>query len=67
MRRYGVKDASLSREALANPLGKVTYYERLSRSQSIDLRNNYQFEDLGNGYSRILPIDEKKRFGCQDK
>lgn len=66
MRRYGVKDARLSREALANPLGKMTHYERLSRSRSIDLRSNYQFEDLGNGYSRILPIDDKKRFGYQD-
>lgn len=54
------KNTKLSREKLANP-HEGDYYERLIKSDAIDLTDNYEAIDLGNGFSRIVPIDENKK------
>jgi hypothetical protein len=53
---------NLIRENLTNPFSNDTLEERLIKSGAIDLRDNYIIEDLGNGYSRTIPIDENKKF-----
>lgn len=53
-------NARLSCEKLANPY-EGDYYERLVKSGAIDLVDNHEVIDLGNGYSEIVPIDESKK------
>lgn len=53
---------TLSREKLANPFSNDTYEERLIKSGAIDLRDNCEIIDCGNGYSKIKVIDERKKF-----
>lgn len=53
---------TLPREKLTNPFSNVTLEEKLIKSGAIDLKDNYVIEDLGNGYSKITPIDENKKF-----
>jgi hypothetical protein len=53
---------NLTREKLANPFPTDTYEERLVKYGAIDLRDNCTIEDLGNGYEKIIPIDENKKF-----
>lgn len=55
-----IKFKNKSRESLANPFSNETYHERLIKSGAIDLIDNWIIEDLGNGYSRIIIIDETK-------
>lgn len=42
---------------------KLSLKEKRIKAKSIDLTNNHTIEDLGNGYSQIVPIDENKRWG----
>lgn len=51
----------ITREYLANPFSGMNYYERLVQAGVIDLTDNCIIEDLGNGYCRIIPIDENKK------
>ena len=44
---------TLSREKLADPFSNYTYKERLIKSGAIDLRDNCEIEDCGNGYIKI--------------
>jgi hypothetical protein len=55
-----VKFINKSRESLANPFSNETYHERLIKSGTIDLTDNCIIEDLDNGYSRTIIIDENK-------
>jgi hypothetical protein len=52
----------VTRQDLANPF-KMSLEEKRINAQSINLKDNFYIEDLGNGYSRIFPIDNNKRFG----
>lgn len=54
------KNTNLSREKLANPY-EGDYHERLVKSGAIDLIDNCEIIDLGNGYLKIVPIDENKK------
>lgn len=60
MKKIIIKSTPLSREKLANPY-KESYHERLVKSGAIDLIDNHEIIDLGNGYSRIVPIDITKK------
>jgi hypothetical protein len=55
------------RRALANPHLGQRLEARLHRAGAIDLRDNYVRESLGNGYSRIVPIDPTIRFRAGKK
>ncbi len=50
------------RRELAEPHLKQPLEERLERAGAIDLKGNHVRESLGNGYSRIVPIDPGKLF-----
>ena len=52
---------SLPRQKLANPHMDTPLEERLRKAGAIDLRDNLRIEPLGNGYSRIVPVDPSKR------
>lgn len=51
-----------SRKKLANPHSPDTLRNRLVESGAIDLRGNNKTIDLGNGYVKITPIDETRKF-----
>jgi hypothetical protein len=55
------ENKQLSREFLANPFSNESLHERLIKSGAIDLRDNCIIEDLENGYSRIIVIDENNK------
>lgn len=58
-----IKDKfKLTRQYLANPF-KISLEEKRVNAKSVNLKDNFYIEDLGNGYSRIIPIDNNKRFG----
>ena len=40
---------------------KKSYHDRLVASKAISLINNHIIIDLGNGYSKIIPIDPTKK------
>lgn len=52
----------MSLEYLANKFVDIPYKERLEISEAIDLKDNCIITDLGNGYSKIEPIDKTKLF-----
>lgn len=70
------RNKSLKREAKAN-LQRKQFQDMLVETSAVDLRDNITAEDLGNGYIRIDPIDDSKRYGpdnlptqsyqCEDK
>lgn len=62
MGKIVVKSKSLSRHQLANPFTDKTLHQRLVEKGSIDLRDNKIFKDLGNGYSKFIPIDPSKNY-----
>jgi hypothetical protein len=55
------KEGFLTREKLENPHSTIDFKERLIRSGAIDLENNHNIIDLGNGYVQIVPIDPTKK------
>lgn len=55
-----VMDPPLSRQRLADPHIDIPYKEILIKSCAIDLTDNHIIIDLGNGYSKIEPIDKTK-------
>lgn len=61
MRKIVVSKDDLPREKLANPFSKDTLHNRLVDMGAIDLRDNYNEIDHGNGYSTIVPINENKK------
>ncbi|WP_029518086.1 hypothetical protein [Paenibacillus polymyxa] len=52
----------LNRHQLANPFMDIPMIDRLRQNESIDLRDNYTIEQVGNGYDKIEPIDSGKKF-----
>ncbi len=38
----------------------MSYHARLKQTKVIDLRNNADFVDLGNGYGKLVPRDSNK-------
>ena len=36
--------------------------ERVKLAKSVDLRDNYKFENLGNGYGKIIAINSSKTY-----
>lgn len=60
--KISLAEKQITREDLANPFKHLTHKEKLKKSNAIDLRNNHTLIDLENGYVKILPIDESKRF-----
>jgi hypothetical protein len=60
MKKIIKKKHRLSREILSNPFPNENLKERLVRSKAIDYKDNCDLEDLGNGYMKISPKDEKK-------
>ena len=50
-----------SMEELCNSVNSKEYQSRLSKSGSIDLRDNHIIEELPDGKIRIRPIDKNKR------
>ncbi len=66
MRKFK-ENKQLSREFLANPFSNMSYHERLVKSGAVDLRDNCIIEDLGNGYERIIVIDENKKITMESE
>ena len=60
MKEINYNVCNLSRQKLANPFSKETLKERHIRAKTIDLKDNHEIEDMGNGYSRIKAIDKEK-------
>lgn len=42
------------------PFCNACYHDRLIASKAVDLRDNFRINDLGNGYSEVVPIDDTK-------
>lgn len=42
------------------------FHTRLKQAKAIDLRNNADFIDLGNGYGKLDPKDSKKIYKIYD-
>lgn len=57
-----ISEKRMSLGYLANKFEDIPYEERLEISGAIDLRDNCVITDLGNGYSKIEPIDKTKLF-----
>lgn len=53
----------------ANPYcnDKECYEKRLEASGAIDLRENYEIVNLGNGYVQINPVDSQKKWISNSK
>lgn len=49
-----------TRQNVSNPFSVDTYYERLSKSNAILLKNNSIVTKYENGYSEITPKDREK-------
>lgn len=62
MRMRYREDKRLSRSFLANPYRNIPLAERLTKNNTVDLRDNSVLVCLGNGYSEIKPIDETKLY-----
>jgi len=60
MKRITTRQPQLTREMLANPFTNESYHERLVKAKVIDLTDNHKIIDLGNGYTKIVIIDEDK-------
>ncbi len=56
------KSTNLSRRNMANKHQNKPLQKRLKSANVIDLRNNRQMIDMGNGYTKVIPIDPNKRF-----
>ncbi len=56
-----IKVSDNSRKKLADCNLGMSYHERLIKSGAIDLKDNHKIFDLGNGYSKIKPIDVTKK------
>ena len=48
------------RSYLSNPFCTECYHDRLIASKAVDMRDNFRINDLGNGYSEVVPIDDTK-------
>ena len=49
------------KKVITTPKEKISSYrERLIRSGAVDLTDNCNIEDLGNGYCKTIIIDENK-------
>lgn len=59
-----VKQSSvnLTRKRIANPFSDIPFNDRLKNDNSIDLRQNHEIVDLGNGFVKVIPIDNNKKF-----
>lgn len=51
---------NLSRQDLSNPFRNMSYHERLVKAGIVDIRDNSIVENLGNGYEKMMVIDETK-------
>lgn len=62
MKKISVGTKNLSRQQLANPsLGK-TVKQRLKAKFAVNLENNSQLIDFGNGYGKRVAIDRSKTY-----
>ena len=61
-KKIKVNDSSTFRKNLANPFRNTPLEERLAKSDTIDMRDNYKFIYEGNGYCRIEAKDKNKKF-----
>ncbi len=52
--------STISRQSLANPYVDMDYRQKLIKSKAIDLNENSIYDNLGNGYSIIRPINKDK-------
>lgn len=59
------RDPSLSRNSTKGSQHKP-FVEFLIMHSAIDLRDNRTVIDLGNGYTKIEPIDREKRYGSSN-
>lgn len=57
-----IENKKTSRKDLANPNRNMSFYSKLVKSKAIDLRDNSEIKDLGNGYNEVTPKDKKKLF-----
>ena len=53
---------NLNRERLGNPFSQQPLSERRKQKGSINLHNNIQVEDKGNGFWVIKPLNAKNTF-----
>lgn len=51
----------ITRQDLANPFKDISLQEKRKKAKSIDLKDNFLIQDLGNGYNKIIPINKNKR------
>ena len=61
--RINSRTPALTRQRLADPRSDLSLKELLSNSRSVDLRDNWVIQDLGNGYARVVPRDRSRRWG----
>ncbi|MCC0567522.1 hypothetical protein [Brevibacillus borstelensis] len=62
MEKDFVRNDSLFERSLANRFPPETRQQRLIQKGAVDLRDNLNIEDLGNGYRRFTPINPNKKF-----
>ncbi|OOB78476.1 MAG: hypothetical protein BEN19_08930 [Epulopiscium sp. Nuni2H_MBin003] len=63
MKKIIISSSRHSREHLCNPYTEISLADRMTKSKCIDYVNNSHLVDLGNGYSKIVPIDVNKLIG----
>lgn len=56
-----IKVSNKSRKSLADCHLGMSYHERLIKSGAINLKKNHKIIDLGNGYSKIVPVNVNKK------
>jgi len=61
MKKIICKEKRKTRHDLANPI-KMSFKNRLIKSNAINLKNNYYIKDLRNGYCKFNPINPNKKF-----
>ncbi|KAA6472270.1 hypothetical protein [Bacillus swezeyi] len=42
------------------PYPPSTLKERLIKDKAVDMRDNYRIIELGNGFVKVVPVDENK-------
>lgn len=53
----------MKKVAVRNRNKDIPYHEKLVKARyAVDLQDNHTMVDMGNGYSKIVPIDETKVF-----
>lgn len=55
-------ESRITRQDISNPFRNITLEKKRIKSNSINLKDNFFIEDLGDGYSKIVPLNKEKKY-----